>query len=136
MAHFAQIREEAIEGCHEVLAVIVVPDSEEHRGQDFCAEDLGYGGTWIQTSYNLNIRGHFAGCGGWYLPDEDRFMPKKPGIQNEDGTHVTNWVLDDEKFEWIPPVPKPEFSEEDPYRPVWNEETQEWDLVTPQQEQE
>ena len=135
MAHFAQIAPQLVDGCHEVIAVIVVPDSEEHRGQEFCAEDLGYGGTWIQTSYNRTIRGHFAGGGGWYLPDEDCFMPSKGfGLQNEDGTFVTKWIPDDEFGDWIPPVPKPEFDIEEPARPVWNEETQSWDMVTPPQD--
>lgn len=137
MAHFAQIRETMIDGCHEVIAVITVPDSMEDRGQDFCAEDLGYGGTWIQTSYNRTIRGHFAGGGGWYLPDDDCFMPSKWGARSaDDGTFITKWVPDDDFEHWIPPVPKPEFDADEPPRPVWNEETQAWDMVTPPSEDE
>ncbi len=47
MAHFAQIDENNI-----VTQVLVVPDNAEDRGQDYLANDLGLGGTWVQTSYN------------------------------------------------------------------------------------
>jgi hypothetical protein len=58
MAHFAEIDSNGI-----VLRVLVVDNSQEERGQEFLAQDLGLGGTWIQTSYNANIRGKFAGIG-------------------------------------------------------------------------
>ncbi len=53
MAHFAEI-----DGNGIVKQVLVVPDQQEHRGQDYLANDLGLGGTWIQTSYNHRIRKH------------------------------------------------------------------------------
>jgi hypothetical protein len=58
MAHFAEI-----DSSNKVVRVLVVDNSEEHRGQDFLANDLGLGGTWIQTSYNANFGGKFAGIG-------------------------------------------------------------------------
>jgi hypothetical protein len=45
MAHFAEIDENGL-----VLQVLVVPDAQEHRGHEFLADDLGLGGTWVQTS--------------------------------------------------------------------------------------
>lgn len=68
MAHFAEI----VDG--KVIQVLVVPDAQEHRGQDFLAIDLGFGGTWIQTSYNGNIRKNYAGIGYSYWPDIDAFV--------------------------------------------------------------
>lgn len=68
MAHFAEIDKD-----NTVLRVLVVPDSQEHRGQDFLANDLGLGGTWIQTSYNANFRGKFAGIGDVYDKENDIF---------------------------------------------------------------
>lgn len=61
MAHFAEINEAGI-----VQRVVVVPDAQEHRGQEFLANDLGLGGTWIQTSYNGAMNGRFAGIGKIY----------------------------------------------------------------------
>jgi hypothetical protein len=58
MAHFAEIDKD-----NKVVRVLVVDNSEEHRGQDFLANDLGLVGTWIQTSYNANFGGKFAGIG-------------------------------------------------------------------------
>jgi hypothetical protein len=69
MAHFAEIDKDGF-----VLRVLVVDNSQEHRGQDFLAKDLGLGGTWIQTSYNANIRGKYAGVGDRYDKTKDEFI--------------------------------------------------------------
>jgi hypothetical protein len=69
MAHFARIDESSI-----VTDVVVVDNLEEHRGQEFLAEDCNLGGTWIQTSYNGNIRGKYAGTGDIYDPINDIFV--------------------------------------------------------------
>ena len=69
MAHFAEIDENNI-----VLRVLVVANEQEHRGQEFLAQDLGLGGTWIQTSYNNNFRGKFAGIGDFYDSEKDIFI--------------------------------------------------------------
>lgn len=99
MAHFAEIDEN-----NNVINVIVVNDEDtanedgnevEAIGVAFC-HDL-FGGTWIQTSYNDNIRSNFAGIGSTYDPDNDVFLDLKP---------ADNWILDD-NFGWIPPVAKP-----------------------------
>jgi len=78
MAYFAEVDNNNV-----VVNVVAVPDSEEHRGQDFLANDLGLGGTWIQTSYNtLNgvhrtggtpLRYTYAGIGYYYNPRTDEF---------------------------------------------------------------
>jgi hypothetical protein len=72
MAHFAEIDLDNI-----VTRVLVVDNSLEHRGADFLANDLALGGTWIQTSYNSNIRGNYAGIGFSYIQEFDIFMPPK-----------------------------------------------------------
>lgn len=69
MAHFAEIDKDGF-----VLRVLVIDDSQEHRGQEFLAQDLGLGGTWIQTSYNHNIRGKYAGIGDKYDKKKDEFI--------------------------------------------------------------
>jgi len=58
MAHFAEI-----DSNNKVLRVLVVDNSQENRGQEFLANDLGLGGTWVQTSYNATFGNKFAGVG-------------------------------------------------------------------------
>jgi hypothetical protein len=58
MAHFAEIDSD-----NKVLRVLVVDNSQEHRGQEFLAVDCNLGGTWVQTSYNANFGGKYAGIG-------------------------------------------------------------------------
>ena len=93
MAHFAEIDE-----TNTVVRVLVVPDEQEHRGQEFLADDLGLGGTWVQTSYNHNIRKQYAGIGFTYNAEADVFITPQP---------FPSWLLD-ENHDWQPPVPKPE----------------------------
>ena len=69
MAHFAEVDSDNI-----VLRVLVVPDEQEQRGQDFLANDLGLSGTWLQCSYNGTIRDRFPGIGYIYDPEIDSFL--------------------------------------------------------------
>ncbi len=73
MSHFAEIDPNG----GTVLRVLVVPDEQEHRGQDFLANELGLGGVWIQTSYNNNIRYNYAGIGYTYDATRDAFIAPK-----------------------------------------------------------
>jgi len=72
MAHFAEIDENNI-----ILRVLVVSNDQEHRGQEFLANDLGLGGVWLQTSYNATIRKNYAGIGFTYDETLDAFVPPK-----------------------------------------------------------
>jgi hypothetical protein len=70
MAHFAQI----IDG--KVRNVIVVSNDDaptEAAGQAFIAS-LGLDGDWLQTSYNSNMRGRYAGIGYTYDTELDEFI--------------------------------------------------------------
>lgn len=93
MAHFAEI-----DNNNKVIRVLVVPDSQEHRGQEFLANDLGLGGTWIQCSYNGNIRKQYPGIGYSYDVINDVFIQPPP----HDG-----WVLN-ENFDWVAPYTQDE----------------------------
>jgi hypothetical protein len=78
MAHFAEIDKKGI-----VLRVVLVDNEHENRGQEYLAKDLNLGGTWIQTSYNHNVRGKYAGIGDIYDDKKDIFIanpdqPKAP----------------------------------------------------------
>ena len=67
MAHFAEI-----DSNNKVIRVLVVDNSEEHRGQEFLVNDLKLGGTWVQTSYNANFGGKYAGIGDIW--DGEKFV--------------------------------------------------------------
>jgi hypothetical protein len=73
VSHFAEIDPNG----GTVLRVLVVPNEQEHRGQDFLANELGLGGVWIQTSYNNNIRYNYAGIGFTYDATRDAFISPK-----------------------------------------------------------
>ena len=72
IAHFAEVDDNNV-----VTRVLVVPNEQEHRGQEFLANDLNLGGKWIQTSYNARIRKNYAGIGFLFHPDIDAFGPAK-----------------------------------------------------------
>ena len=67
MAHFAKI-ENGI-----VTNVVVVADEHELDGEAYL-NGLALEGQWIQTSYNGNIRGVFAGIGYTYDAELDEFI--------------------------------------------------------------
>jgi hypothetical protein len=89
MAHFAEIDENSI-----VIRVLVVSNDLEDKGAEFLAVDLNLGGTWIQTSYNGNIRKNFAGIGYKYDSVRDAFIAPEPS--NATG-------FDEETCQWIVP---------------------------------
>jgi len=77
VAHFAEVDEYQI-----VRSVIVIDNSDcgdldypdsEPIGQAFIA-DIGIDGDWLQTSYNGNFRGQYAGQGMTYDPVLDEFI--------------------------------------------------------------
>jgi hypothetical protein len=107
MAHFAKI-----EG-NLVTQVLVVNNNLEHRGADFLANDLGLGGTWIQTSYNNNFRKQYAGIGFTYDAVNDVFIALQP---------YPSWSLDN-NFDWQAPTPMPV---EEGKRYTWDEATTSW----------
>lgn len=81
MAHFAKVENNI------VYQIIVVGDADcgggefpqsEPTGQAFIAS-LGLEGTWLQTSYNNNFRGTYAGIGFIYDEESDTFVaPELP----------------------------------------------------------
>lgn len=77
MAHFAELDEN-----NKVLRVLVVDNTHEDRGAEYLAVDCGLGGRWIQTSYNANIRGKFAGIGDTYDEANDIFVAPEPVVEN------------------------------------------------------
>jgi len=108
MAYFAQIENGV------VLQVLSVGNEQEHRGQEFLADDLRLGGQWIQTSYNTHggvhvtggvpFRKNYAGVGYTYDEQRDAFIPPKP---------EGDWVLNEfsclweRPAGWVDPEPPP-----------------------------
>jgi hypothetical protein len=73
MAHFAKVNDQNI--VEEVIVISNDDAANETAGKEFIA-GLGIEGNWIQTSYNNNIRGKFAGIGDSYDPTTDVFVAK------------------------------------------------------------
>jgi hypothetical protein len=124
MAHFAEVDENNI-----VTRILVIADDQEHRGNDFLANDLSLGGTWVKTSYNtmsgqhlsggIPFRYNYAGIGYTWNPnfgEDGAFIPPKP---------YASWTLNEETCIWEPPVLYP--NDENEYE--WNEELLSWIIV-------
>lgn len=82
MAHFARIDDGIV---REVIVVNNAdcgggdfPESEP-IGQAFIA-DIGLTGEWLQTSYNGNFRGTYAGMAYTYDSDLDEFVAPVPEV--------------------------------------------------------
>ena len=115
MAHFAKLG-----AGNKVLAVHVVSNdvaTSEQAGIDFLNnlhKDRNV--VWKQTSYNGNIRKNFAGIGYTYDQTRDAFIAPKP---------YNSWTLNETTCLWEAPVAYPD----DGQNYIWNEETQQWDLI-------
>lgn len=77
MAHFAKIENNIVTQVivvnNEVLENKPFPESEP-IGVAFCQETFGQDTEWLQTSYNGNFRGRYAGGGMTYDPILDEFI--------------------------------------------------------------
>lgn len=87
MAHFAELDDNNV-----VVRVIVVSDKDtsdengveqETIGVAFCKSLFGEDTKWVQTSYNGNIRGRYAGIGDTYDAKKDIFVAPEPIIDAE-----------------------------------------------------
>ena len=123
MAHFAKIDENNI-----VVNILVVPNEEEHRGEEYL-NALGFEGRWIQTSYNTfanehifgdtPLRANYAKIGGIYNEEYDVFHSQRPNDQV---------ILNTTTFIWEYPIPVPSYNEATEI-PKWNKETQQWNVI-------
>ena len=125
MAHFAKLGTGNI-----VLTVEVVSNdiaTTEQAGVDFLNTLYKTRDVWKQTSYNtlggvhLNggtpFRKNYAGVGDTYDQTRDAFISPKPNFNS--------WVLNEETCLWEAPIAYPD----DGQKYIWNEETQQWDLI-------
>ena len=118
MAHFAQIENNL------VTQVIVVDNSDildkqgnesEVVGTQFCTDLLG--GTWVQTSYNGNMRKNYAGIGDTYDATRNAFIAPSP---------YPSWVLDETTCRYEAPIPYPEVAADSLDGYIWDEDTINW----------
>ena len=114
MAHFAELDDNNI-----VKRVIVVATKDNSDANGVEKESIGrafyerlFGGNWVQTSYNGNIRKRYAGIGYSYDPALDAFIAPQP---------YPSWTLDD-NADWQAPVPIPS----DGKMYAWDEDAQAW----------
>lgn len=121
MAHFAKINSDGI-----VVDIIVVNNDvllengieKEQKGKEFI-QDLFGSGTWVQTSYNGNIRKNYAGIGYKYDGERDAFIPQKP---------FESWTLNENTCTWQAPVAYPtNIQSDEAYE--WDENNQQWNLI-------
>lgn len=117
MAHFAELDSNNV-----VLRVVVVGNEDTADANGVEKESIGQahlekilGGTLKQTSYNANMRKHYAGKGFTYDSSRDAFIAPKP---------FESWVLNDETCVWEAPSAMPT----DGGIYLWNEEEVTWDL--------
>jgi hypothetical protein len=70
-------------------------------------------GSWIETSYNGNIRKNYAGIGDTYDLTRDAFIKPQP---------YASWTLDEATCQWEAPVALPD----DGKKYKWDEDTTNW----------
>lgn len=110
MAHFAEI-----DNNNKVIRVLAGCniDVDAHGGDqsDTAAEQFATvvplsedGIKWVQTSYNKNFRGNFAGEGYEWDEANNIFWPRQP---------YASWTKDIASAQWVCPITKPVWTEEE-----------------------
>lgn len=121
MAHYAELDEN-----NQVIYVIymdneIITDENGNEIEELGIQHLhthhGSHRCWVRTSYGGNFRGKYACIGDTYREDLDMFISPSP---------YSSWFLDETNGQWRPPIAMP--NDENFYS--WNEETQNWDIVT------
>ena len=78
MSHFAKLDE------NNMVVWVVVGDNNDPNGDEGhqALVDV-HGGRWVQTSYNANFRGKYAGYGDYYDEVNDVFVGPEPTPDEE-----------------------------------------------------
>jgi hypothetical protein len=105
VSHWAELDND-----NKVIRVLVGDNNDPAGDEGYQWLITNLGGTWVQTSYNSNIRGTYAGVGCSYNPDEDIFVTPQP---------YPSWIRSG-SF-WNAPTPMPTEG-----RWYWDEETLTW----------
>lgn len=81
MSHWAEIDE------NDTVVRVLVGDNNDPAGDEgYSWLVKNFGGKWIQTSYNGNIRFNYAGVGYTYDPIDDAFIPPMPECGHDELT--------------------------------------------------
>ena len=122
MAHFAEIDQNnkvlrVVVGCNQDVANNGGELSEQaaEHFKKVCPLSI-HGVKWVQTSYNSNFRGHFAGVGNTWNPELNIFVAGEQPF--------SSWTLNTQKGIWEAPVEK--HSNLNSKMVVWNEEILQW----------
>ena len=126
MAHFAELNENnvvirVLTGCNKDIAENGGEQSEQAAAYFQSYTPLSPNGVkYVQTSYNNNFRGKFAGVGMIYKQDIDKFITPQP---------YDSWTLDSDGI-WQTPIAYPTIIGYDnntkPYYITWDETNQNW----------
>ena len=128
MAHFAEVDSKT----NIVLRVVVIPDSQEYNGQEYCKKLYNSQNKWLKTSYNTvynshlrngkPIRKNYASPGYFYNEKLDAFIPPKK---------FDSWILDEVLGMWHSPVPFPGNLPDGTYNKSirWNENIRDWVIL-------
>ena len=87
MSHWAELNKDNV-----VLRVLVGSNDEPDEGYQWFVDNLG--GTWVQTSYNGNIRKNFAGIGYTYDETRDAFIAPKCHAEATLDETTCQWTCD------------------------------------------
>ena len=107
MSHFAKIE-------NGIVTEVIVSEKDFINSGVMGDEFL-----WVQTSYNGNFRGKYAATGDTWDKVNEVFISPQP---------YPSWSLND-SFNWEAPIAHPD----DGNMYQWNEETQSWDEVIPEE---
>tara|TARA_Y100001949_G_C15840684_1_gene266152 strand:- start:30 stop:398 length:369 start_codon:yes stop_codon:yes gene_type:complete len=122
MAHFARIDKNNI-----VQHVCIIDNEnllnenkqeEEDFGIAYLNKIHGVGFTWVQTSYNGNLRKNYAGIGFTYDSERDAFIPPQT---------YDSWSLNEDTCQWEAPKAYPDDDKD--YE--WNEDNETWESSKP-----
>lgn len=119
MANFAELDENnnvvKVHYCSNDTLIDEHGDCCDEIGYSRCCEVCGHD-RFVQTSFNNNIRGRFAGIGYCYDKDLDIFIPPKP---------YENWILDIETATWNPPIQEPTINDSSIMNYSWHQDVYE-----------
>jgi len=90
MSHWAEIDD------NKMVIRVLVGDNNDPNGDEgyqWLLDNLG--GTWVQTSYNGNIRKNFAGIGFTYDELRDAFIAPEPDNATGFDENTCQWIVPD-----------------------------------------
>ena len=93
MSHFAEVDKN-----NKVIRVLVCDNNDPAGDEGYLSCVNTFGGTWIKTSYNGNIRKNFAGIGYTYDEIKDAFIAPEPEGNIGFNELTCQWIMPDAKL--------------------------------------